>query len=247
MKPSLLGPCGEQRSNAGSLRVLPRNKAVPASHGSGPCQGRESISPRLKSLREGAFLFRKTLFVMTSLIGLYSSAPQSGKTLIANILAQKSYRLMSFAEPIKRMAVEFIMSLGYTRDQAVKLAWDHKEKEIPEIKKTARYILQTLGTEWGRECISTEIWTECMMHRIALCLKDKSSKIVIDDVRFANEAEMIKKMGGELWMIVRPSAVKNTSHKSEGGLDQWNQFDHIILNDGTIADAYQKINEIIKC
>lgn len=184
---------------------------------------------------------------MTRLIGLYSPSPQSGKTFTAGILTQQGYYSMSFAEPIKRMAVEFIMSFGYTKDQALKFAWVDKEREISEIKATPRYILQTLGTEWGRKCLSSELWTNCMMHRIASYLKKENCGIVIDDVRFINEAEMIKEMGGEVWMIVRPSAVNLTEHESEGGLDTWGLFDRVIVNDGTIADMRKKIDQCVEC
>jgi hypothetical protein len=216
---------------------------------SGPCQGKMSVSPRLESPRKGAFLYHAvvSVFVMARLIGLYSPAPQSGKTFAANVLTQYGYRSMSFAEPIKRMAAEFIMSFGYTKDQALRFVWADKEKEIAEIKTTARHILQTLGTEWGRKCISNEIWTECMMYRIASCLRDKDCSIVIDDVRFVNEAETIKGMGGEMWMIIRPSATNSTKHESEGGLDKWEHFDHVIINDGTIADMRKKVDECAKC
>lgn len=184
---------------------------------------------------------------MNRLIGLYSPAPQSGKTFAANVLAQKGYRTMSFAKPIKHMATEFIMSFGYTKDQAAGFVWAQKEKQIPEIKTTARHILQTLGTEWGRKCVSDELWIECMMYRIASCLRDQDCSIVIDDVRFANEAEMIKQMKGEMWMIIRPSAVNKGDHESEGGLDKWGSFDRLIINDGTVAEFRQKIDALIQC
>jgi len=184
---------------------------------------------------------------MTQLIGLYSPAPQSGKTFTASVLEQSGYKTMSYAEPIKKMATEFIMSFGYSKEQAVRFVWASKEEAIPAIKATARHILQTLGTEWGRNCISSEIWLDCMMSRVTSHLKDGDCKIVIDDVRFQNEAELIKKMGGEVWMIVRPSAQRNTTHESEGALDKWESFDQVIINDGTIADFRAKIDKAAGC
>lgn len=184
---------------------------------------------------------------MTQLIGLYSPAPQSGKTFTASVLEQNGYITMSFAEPIKRMATEFIMSFGYPKEQAVRFVWASKAEIIPAIKTTARHILQTLGTEWGRNCMSNDIWLDCMMSRVASHLKNGDSMIVIDDVRFQNEAELIKKMGGEVWMITRPSAQKNTTHESEGALDGWAFFDQVIVNDGTIFDFRAKIDKVVGC
>ena len=184
---------------------------------------------------------------MAQLIGLYSPAPQSGKTFMASVLEQSGYKTMSFAEPIKKMATEFIMSFGYPKEQAARFVWASKEETIPAKKTTARHILQTLGTEWGRNCIGSEIWLDCMMSRVASHLKESDSKIIIDDVRFQNEAELVKKMGGEMWMIVRPSAQRNTTHESEGALDKWESFDRMIINDGTIADFRAKIDKAAGC
>jgi hypothetical protein len=85
------------------------------------------------------------------------------------------------------------------------------------------------------------------MSRVASHLKNGDSKIVIDDVRFQNEAELIKRMGGEMWMIVRPSVQKSTTHESEGALDRWESFDQAIINDGTIADFRAKIDKAAGC
>lgn len=181
---------------------------------------------------------------MNKLIGLYSPAPQSGKSLAANVLARTSHRMMSFAEPIKRMGAEFFISLGYEKDEAVALVWAHKEKIVPEINATPRHVLQTLGTQWGRDCISQSIWLDCMRYRIE---KEKSYGVVIDDVRFLNEAEMIKNMGGEMWKIIRPSVVNKETHVSEGGLDDWDGFDRVIENTGTIQEFRAKLDALMTC
>jgi hypothetical protein len=183
---------------------------------------------------------------VSRIIGLYSPAPQSGKTFTATVLAQKGFMLMSFAEPIKHMAVKFFTFMGYPKDEALKLVWTQKEKHIPEIKTTVRRVLQTLGTEWGRDCIDQNIWVDCMMHRIYAYSKRKPGNIVIDDVRFLNEAEIIKKLNGEVWKIVRPVANHDGSHQSEGALDNWNQFDQVIENDGTLHDFRMKIDSLLQ-
>ncbi|WP_139225318.1 hypothetical protein [Nitrosomonas sp. Nm34] len=57
-------------------------------------------------------------------------------------------------------------------------------------------------------------------------------KLVLSDVRFDNEAQMIKRNGGVIWHIERknnPFAV-NTGHESERGIDD-RYIDQIICND----------------
>lgn len=177
---------------------------------------------------------------MERLIGLYSPVPRSGKTFTATILAHNGFQPLSFAEPIKHMAVEFFMSLGYSRDKSLSLAWISKEEIIPEIGKTSRHVLQTLGTQWGRNWIGEDIWVK------SLCLRaTKFNRVIVDDVRFENEANAIKEMGGEMWCIKRPSMSMNFQHESEGALDEWGNFDHTIINDGTLKDFREKIDRRI--
>ena len=182
---------------------------------------------------------------MNKIIGLYSHAAQSGKSLAANVLASYGYISMSFAEPIKRMGVEFLMSFGYDKDKAVRFVWADKEKIIPEINCTPRHMLQTLGTDWGRKCIDENIWLTSMQTRIVKNLRGDSCGVVIDDVRFENEARMIKRMGGEMWKIIRPSVTNTSTHVSEGQLDSWDGFDHVVENAGTIQQFRDQLDGII--
>lgn len=177
---------------------------------------------------------------MERLIGLYSPAPRSGKTFAATILAHKGYQPISFAEPIKRMAVEFFMSLGYSKEKSLSLAWVDKGRVLPEINASPRYVLQTIGTEWGRHYIADDIWVRCLCARA-----QEFSHVIVDDVRFENEANAIVAMGGEMWMIKRPSAVNDFNHASEGALDNWEGFKHVIDNDGTLEQFRIKIDELI--
>jgi hypothetical protein len=64
--------------------------------------------------------------------------------------------------------------------------------------------------------------------------------VVVDDVRFPNEAQLIKSMGGQLWRIERPGLTDATGHSSEGGLADW-EFDRVIVNDGTVEDLVRDL------
>jgi hypothetical protein len=63
---------------------------------------------------------------------------------------------------------------------------------------------------------------------------------VIDDVRFPNEAAMIRELGGELWRIERPGIAYDGDHESEGGLEDITP-DRVIVNDGSIDQLLEKI------
>ena len=137
------------------------------------------------------------------------------------------------------MCVEFYVSLGYTKEKALSLVWVDKAAVLPEINASSRFVLQTLGTEWGRNYIADDIWVRCLRARA-----EQFDRIVVDDVRFENEAQAIKDMGGEMWMIKRPSVVNDFDHPSEGALDNWDGFDHFISNHGTLEEFRHAIDLI---
>lgn len=61
-----------------------------------------------------------------------------------------------------------------------------------------------------------------------------NKNFVITDVRFKNEAELIRKSGGQLWRVNRPG-IPMLDHYSETELDSYPDFDLVFLNGGTIA------------
>jgi hypothetical protein len=179
---------------------------------------------------------------MNAIIGIYSPAPQSGKTFIATVLAHRGFQPVSFAEPLKRMAMSFLISLGYREDEAMKLVWVDKSFVVPELGCSVRHILQTLGTEWGRDRIGADTWLRCWQAQAS-----RHDNVVTDDVRFPNEAKAVKAMGGQMWKVVRQNAVHDGLHISEGGLDEWDEFDVVIHNDGSLEEFRRKIDAAIEC
>lgn len=134
------------------------------------------------------------------------------------------------------------------------------------IKLTPRLLLQLLGTECGRDIIHPNIWVNATMaeykplmtrHTELIDLskntREKVSKDyplkypnwVISDVRFKNEAKAIKDKGGILIRVDRPGFEETGQHLSETALDDYDGFDHIIMNDGTVEDLFTKIDKCL--
>ena len=106
-------------------------------------------------------------------------------------------------------------------------------------------LLQFWGTEFRRKRFEWDYWVNKVKDIIE---RDPHKDYVIPDTRFKNEAEFIKKAGGEVWKIIRSNfnyIDRNPSHKSEVDLDDWS-FDVEIINDGTIDDLYNKIDKVFK-
>jgi len=74
--------------------------------------------------------------------------------------------------------------------------------------KSARHALSTLGTDWGRNMITPDLWTNAVKVKIEehLIGSPDPAPIVIDDLRFPNDWAVIQHFGGRLLTIRRHSA-----------------------------------------
>lgn len=145
-----------------------------------------------------------------------NGAKTVGKSTVAKALAALSddIKILSFATPLRSM----LSAMGID-DHHLNVA---KEEPIDGLNKSARQLLCSLGTEWGREMIDEKIWLWAMERQI-INLVDKHPKkkdliIVIDDCRFKNEAEWVYKQGGHLVHLIRDGITYKNDHSSEQSL-----------------------------
>lgn len=182
---------------------------------------------------------------MNKLIGLAGLAG-SGKSTVAQCLVEQyGFLRYRMAGPLKEMARAF----GLTAQQI-----DGDQKEIPIDwldGVTPRHIMQTLGTEWGRNLVHRDLWIRIAERSIRPDLeapKDGSpfagSDVVIDDIRFENEVEMIHRLGGKVYRIVGrpPSLFTVAQHISEA---QAFDVDGTIENSGSIEDLWREVDRIV--
>ena len=72
---------------------------------------------------------------------------------------------------------------------------------------------------------------------------DDADPTVITDVRFPNEAAMIRQLGGKIWQIKRPGyEAGGTRHASDNDGSQFNP-DRIIYNNGTLLELRQTVTK----
>jgi hypothetical protein len=164
------------------------------------------------------------------LIGLYGKAG-SGKDTVGSVL-RKEYGLepYAFAAPLKA-GLEAMLDLlpGALEDRKF------KETRLPWLGKSPREMLQTLGTEWGRQLVDPDIWLTLMVRRWEMVKAMGLPGMVVTDVRFDNEAFKIRHMGGAVIEIVRPNITPVAAHASEAGICP-RSVDETIVNDGSLAD-----------
>ena len=64
------------------------------------------------------------------------------------------------------------------------------------------------------------------------------------DLRFPNEAEAIRSLGGLLVRIDRPDVPK-MNHPTECALDDWSDWDHVIENNGTLDEFVATVRALL--
>jgi len=117
---------------------------------------------------------------------------------------------------------------------------------------TVREFLQKLGTEAIRDAIHPNAWGNALFadyHPIYLMGTEKFQKAIypnwiITDVRFQNEADLLKEKGGKLIYVARKGIKPVNSHPSETSLEGY-PFHYGIENDGTIDELIEKVREIL--
>jgi hypothetical protein len=131
----------------------------------------------------------------------------SGKGTVADVLVEEyGYKKLSFADKLKDGVATIF---GWDRDM---LEGDSDEsREWREQRDpfwsaetgrsiTPRLVLQEFGTDCMRNGFDDGIWVSLVKQQI---MKTPGVNYVIPDVRFDNEANMIKSIHGEVWRVRR--------------------------------------------
>lgn len=190
----------------------------------------------------------------------------SGKNTVGEILSQRGFKSLSFASTLKDAVASIF---GWERQL---LEGNNSEsREFREKNDTfwstklgrpisPRVILQEMGTEVMRDRFHQNIWLYSLEKQIKM-----GENYVITDVRFKNEINFIKNMGGRIVFVSRgkepdwwPQAVNDykndqdwmkhnypnvhISEYSWVGAD----FDNIIDNNGTLYELKNKVMIMVK-
>lgn len=152
---------------------------------------------------------------------------------------------------------------------------EEAKRQVEEQKKvylTPRHALQTLGTEWGRNTCWSDVWVAYAMrvakkieeghaaydpqlglryHAEVAGVMETKKNVCFSDVRFKNEFDCIRAMGGKVIRVRRPapSALTPAVHQSELDLLDIpdDEFDYVIhgLPVG-VEDLQLKVDEMMQ-
>lgn len=181
-------------------------------------------------------------------IGLCSPAQQSGKDTAAEYLVRTyGYTRIKFAGCLKEMLKALFVDLGYmTLTVNRLLEGDLKEVPVDQIGKTPRYLMETLGTDWGRKAVGDTLWADLWTFKAEAELRKFGGRVVVDDLRFPNEAEAVKDLGGRVVQVYHPDAVPNDWEEARWRvLQKAVKFDHIVTNDSSIADLHARLDRYL--
>ena len=168
----------------------------------------------------------------------FSAKAGSGKTTASELLTKvHGYKRYAFADPLKSVCKHLYL---LSQEQ---LYGDQKEVVDPRWGMSPRQILQRVGTDIVRQHIGIDHWVKLFREWFKSLGGD--TRVVIDDVRFKEEADVVRELGGVVISIVRDGLddVGDAGHASESlnGIVPNN----VIYNDGSISDLYDKVNAVV--
>jgi hypothetical protein len=131
------------------------------------------------------------------LIAFTGKAGAGKNTAAAYIASSLRFAEESLAEPMK-LGLQTMFGLT---DEQVFGSKDEKEAVIPKLSKkkkiTGRLLMQTLATEWARVVIDDDVWLYHIQEKYDRMINIPGWQgMVINDLRFDNEAEWVKSKGG---------------------------------------------------
>ena len=104
-------------------------------------------------------------------------------------------------------------------------------KEVPEVRR----LLQVFGTEVMRRR-DPDFWIRMMRRRI----EASRFPIIVPDIRYDNEADLIHDYGGTVVKVVRPGMQDVDTHASEAGISP-SKVDWSVTNDGSLAMLHARL------
>jgi hypothetical protein len=159
---------------------------------------------------------------------------------IKNEFPDKKFKIKNFGYDVKKIT-------SYLTGVNMKTILSRKAKQIylPEWNMTIGEMFQKIGTDCLRDKLHQDVWILSLFSKYTA-----DQNWIISDVRFINEADYIKKLGG---IIIRLNGdpmnmvkyeTRDINHISETELDDYKKFD--ILFDNKVNANFKEMLDMIK-
>lgn len=173
-----------------------------------------------------------------TLIGITGYARHGKDTLAGVLVRDFGYYRISFADPLKQLLYAmnpYVPHVASVRTLVDEMGWE-EAKGWPEVRR----LLQELGTA-ARNILGEDVWLRAAEKKM---VEAAPQPVVIPDVRFPNEADFIRRHGGELWAVRRQDFDNGlgTDHESERHVAEIaNRADRVFIN----ADGIRELEALV--
>ena len=171
------------------------------------------------------------------IIGLCGLAG-TGKDTVRAMLQDLGYTGFALADPIRSTLRDLLLSNGIS-DEYIDNR-ELKESTIPELGVSYRHMAQTLGTDWARNCLGEDFWVRLAGAFLYDQIEQGGTHFCVSDIRFENEAQWVRSMGGVIWRIERNQAAPVRAHISEAAATAI-ASDTVIDNNGSVGDLHRAV------
>ena len=234
---------------------------------------------------------------MSKVLLAVSGHAGSGKDTVADMLVREGFVKVALADPLKRICFDVFnfteaqlwgpseernkpdkryirmkrgeLGVAETILKNSEFVLERHPNPIEDVYLTPRYALQTLGTEWGRDCYK-DVWIDYGLEVAQALMSgagnytalkgfephvepDDIAGVVFSDIRFKNEFDKLRSIGGKIIRIRRNNVTGTPAggvvgHASEEEQDEVDDsfFDAVIDNNGTMEELSAKVTEIHK-
>lgn len=180
-------------------------------------------------------------------IGHYS---RTGKDTFANYLLEAVHELnpqyrmrkQSFAWRLKQVTHELYGWAGLCEPAFYETVEGSKARHVklPDLGLTPVEIWVKFGTDAVRNQVYGRTWIDCTLKGQTDC-----DALIIPDVRFPNEIEAIRELGGTLIKVVRPGHGPLPT-VADQALIGWAGWDFVIGGSGNLAELAQRASEFAR-
>lgn len=172
------------------------------------------------------------------MIVAFTGPAGSGKDTAAMLVVANCYRdnqpfeQYAFAGPMRAM----LKAIGIKEP-----ARELKELELAGFPFSYRKAMQTLGTEFGRT-LDPDLWVTLFQDKATV-----THNLVVTDLRFVNEAQRIRALGGVIIKITGRSTDlgDRAKHVSEDGLPD-TLIDFTLSNTGTKLEFEKSVENLLR-
>lgn len=187
-------------------------------------------------------------------IGIIGKA-RSGKDTAADYLVRTNgYTRLAFADPLKEMILSINPLVPTTTSVHVRavtlirdVGWEYAKDTYPEVRRLLQNTGQTV------RAYDEQFWLTAMRRKLSNA-EASNIPVVVTDVRYENEADMLRARGFKLVRIVRPSRpsgqavtmaeARAATHSSETALDNYWE-DDVIHNTSSIPDLERHLSAVL--